>query len=148
MLSGGAAIDAEHLIFEDLSEPRSAVDVRSMDGLDRSATSLGDAQVYQPAARSAGYGGPAAEEIAAAAIETASAAAAVAGERDAMAAAHEEALPDLGSAIRNSEQRAIAAALRATSNRVEAAKALGISPRTLRYKLAQLRDHGLSVVGA
>jgi len=27
-------------------------------------------------------------------------------------------------------------------------KALGISPRTLRYKLAQLRDHGLSVVGA
>ena len=65
-----------------------------------------------------------------------------------MPAAQDEALPDLGSAIRNSEQRAIAAALRATSNRVEAAKALGISPRTLRYKLAQLRDHGLSVVGA
>ncbi len=144
VLSGGSTIDAEHLIFEDLSEPRSAVNVRSMDGLDRSATSLGDTQVYQPAA----YGGRAAEEIAAAAIEAASAAGGVSGGRDAMPAAQDEALPDLGSAIRNSEQRAIAAALRATSNRVEAAKALGISPRTLRYKLAQLRDHGLSVVGA
>ena len=144
VLSGGSTIDAEHLIFEDLSEPCSAVNVRSMDGLDRSATSLGDTQVYQPAA----YGGRAAEEIAAAAIEAASAAGGISGGRDAMPAAQDEALPDLGSAIRNSEQRAIAAALRATSNRVEAAKALGISPRTLRYKLAQLRDHGLSVVGA
>jgi len=117
--------------------------------LDRSATSLGDTQVYQPAAQPGAYGGRAAEEIAAAALQ---AAGAVVGggvaARDGSSAAQDEALPDLGSAIRNSEQRAIAAALRATSNRVEAAKALGISPRTLRYKLAQLRDHGLSVVGA
>lgn len=51
----------------------------------------------------------------------------------------------LGAAIRTSEHRVIAAALRATPNRVDAAKVLGISPRTLRYKLARLRDHGLSV---
>ena len=152
VLSGGSTIDAEHLIFEDMSAPRSAVDVRSLDGLDRSATSLGDTQVYQPAAQPGAYGGRAAEEIAAAALQAAGAAGAVVGggvaARDGLPAAQDEALPDLGSAIRNSEQRAIAAALRATSNRVEAAKALGISPRTLRYKLAQLRDHGLSVVGA
>ena len=54
----------------------------------------------------------------------------------------------LGAAIRTSEHRVIAAALRTSPNRVEAAKALGISPRTLRYKLAQLRDHGLSVSAA
>lgn len=51
----------------------------------------------------------------------------------------------LGPAIRNREHRVIMAALQTAPNRVEAAKALGISPRTLRYKLAQLRDHGLSV---
>ena len=54
----------------------------------------------------------------------------------------------LGAAIRTSEHRVIAAALRTSPNRVEAAKALGISPRTLRYKLAQLRGHGLSVSAA
>ncbi len=54
----------------------------------------------------------------------------------------------LGVAVRSSEHRVIAAALHAAPNRVEAARALGISPRTLRYKLAQLRDHGLSVASA
>ena len=55
---------------------------------------------------------------------------------------------DLGAAVRSSEHRVIVAALRASGNRLEAAKVLGISPRTLRYKLAQLRDHGLSVTAA
>ncbi len=54
----------------------------------------------------------------------------------------------LGAAVRSSEHRVIVAALRASDNRIEAAKALGISPRTLRYKLAQLRDHGFSVTAA
>ena len=54
----------------------------------------------------------------------------------------------LGAAVRSSEYRVIVAALRASDNRIEAAKALGISPRTLRYKLAQLRDHGFSVTAA
>ena len=55
---------------------------------------------------------------------------------------------DLGAAVRSSEHRVIVAALRASGNRLEAAKVLGISPRTLRYKLAQLRDHGLCVTAA
>lgn len=54
----------------------------------------------------------------------------------------------LGVAIRNSEHRVIAAALRNSPNRVEAARSLGISPRTLRYKLAQLREYGLSMAAA
>ena len=54
----------------------------------------------------------------------------------------------LGPAVRSSEHRVIVAALRASGNRIEAAKVLGISPRTLRYKLAQLRDHGFSVTAA
>ena len=54
----------------------------------------------------------------------------------------------LGAVLRLSEQRTIEEALRCSSNRVEAARVLGISPRTLRYKLAQLRDCGLSVAMA
>ena len=45
----------------------------------------------------------------------------------------------LDDAVRNSEQRMITAALRSTKTREEAARVLGISPRTLRYKLARLR---------
>ena len=52
---------------------------------------------------------------------------------------------DLDAAVRLSEHRAIAAALRSAPSRAEAARALGISPRTLRYKLAQLKGHGLGV---
>ena len=55
---------------------------------------------------------------------------------------------DLDSAVRFSEHRAILAALRSSHSRGEAARALGISPRTLRYKLAQLKDHGFTLAMA
>ena len=40
---------------------------------------------------------------------------------------------------KNSEQRLIQAALETTGTRNDAARKLGISPRTLRYKLAKLK---------
>jgi two-component system response regulator FlrC len=50
---------------------------------------------------------------------------------------------NLGHAVKVSEQQAILAAIHSTDSRIEAAAKLGISPRTLRYKIAQLRQMGL-----
>ena len=47
---------------------------------------------------------------------------------------------DLQSAVRESEYDVIMKAIRSTRTREEAARKLGISPRTLRYKMAKLRD--------
>jgi two-component system response regulator FlrC len=55
---------------------------------------------------------------------------------------------DLHSATRLSEHQVIMATLASTPSKSEAAKRLGISPRTLRYKMAQLREHGLSLASA
>ena len=46
-------------------------------------------------------------------------------------------------AVKTSEHQVIMAAIQSTDSRMEAAAKLGISPRTLRYKLAQLRDRGM-----
>ena len=54
----------------------------------------------------------------------------------------EAADPTLGSIVRISEYQAIREALAATGSRVEAAKRLGISERTLRYRLARMREEG------
>jgi two-component system response regulator FlrC len=56
----------------------------------------------------------------------------------------ETAVPiDLDSAVKASELQVIMAALQSTDSRLEAAAKLGISPRTLRYKLAQMRTRGM-----
>jgi two-component system response regulator FlrC len=55
---------------------------------------------------------------------------------------------DLNSAARMNEHQVIMATLANTPSKTEAAKRLGISPRTLRYKLAQLREHGLGMTTA
>ena len=55
--------------------------------------------------------------------------------------------PGLGAALRRHEWERIAAALRAAGGiRAEAARQLGISPRTLRHKLKQFRDAGQPVL--
>jgi two-component system, response regulator FlrC len=54
---------------------------------------------------------------------------------------------DLQSAVRSNEHQIIMAAINSTATRSDAAKKLGISPRTLRYKIAQLRERGLAVAG-
>lgn len=55
---------------------------------------------------------------------------------------------DLQSAVRLNEHQVIMATLASTPSKTEAARRLGISPRTLRYKLAQLREHGLNMAAA
>jgi two-component system response regulator FlrC len=53
---------------------------------------------------------------------------------------------DLSSSVSQTERDIILAALRSDNgNRQLVAKRLGISPRTLRYKLARLRDAGVEV---
>ena len=62
---------------------------------------------------------------------------------------HPGSLPtDLHSAVRLNEHQVIMATLASTPSKTEAAKRLGISPRTLRYKMAQLREHGLAMAAA
>jgi two-component system response regulator FlrC len=49
----------------------------------------------------------------------------------------------LPAAVRDNEVRIVRAALASSSTKDEAARQLGISPRTLRHKLAQWRQQGL-----
>ena len=51
---------------------------------------------------------------------------------------------NLDSAVKASELQVIMAAIQSTDSRMEAAAKLGISPRTLRYKLAQMRTRGMT----
>lgn len=64
-----------------------------------------------------------------------------------VASAHETPV-DLSSAVRSSEYQAIMSAIQSTRNRSEAAKKLGISPRSLRYKMAQFRERGMAAMAA
>jgi two-component system response regulator FlrC len=54
----------------------------------------------------------------------------------------------LRGSLRAAENQILMAALRAGQSRREVAARLGISPRTLRYKLAQLRSAGVDVPAA
>ncbi len=53
----------------------------------------------------------------------------------------------LHDAVRHNEHQLILAAIEATNSRIEAARKLGISPRTLRYKLAKLKAQPLAMTG-
>ncbi|MBT8146385.1 MAG: sigma-54 dependent transcriptional regulator [Gammaproteobacteria bacterium] len=53
--------------------------------------------------------------------------------------------PQLASNLKNREKEIIMEAIVSNSSRKEAAEKLGISPRTLRYKLAQFRKEGVSI---
>ncbi len=63
-------------------------------------------------------------------------------------AASPEQAPDLHSGLRNREYQLIIDALRSMNcRRAEVAESLGISPRTLRYKLARMRESGIPIPG-
>ena len=53
--------------------------------------------------------------------------------------------PELASNLKNREMEIIMEAIVSNSSRKEAAEKLGISPRTLRYKLAQFRKEGVNI---
>ena len=55
---------------------------------------------------------------------------------------------NLNKAVKNSECQAIVAAINSTPSRKEAAKRLGISPRTLRHKIQKLREEGFNFTQA
>ena len=54
----------------------------------------------------------------------------------------------LRGSLRATEKHILLSALRAGETRRDVAERLGISPRTLRYKLAQLRSAGIDVPAA
>lgn len=63
-----------------------------------------------------------------------------------ISASGQPAVTDLGAGVREHEFQMILEVLRAErGRRKEAADRLGISPRTLRYKLAQMRDAGVNI---
>jgi two-component system response regulator FlrC len=51
----------------------------------------------------------------------------------------------LQQAVQINEHQLILAAIQSTLSRIDAARKLGISPRTLRYKIARLRESGLAL---
>ena len=57
---------------------------------------------------------------------------------------HGAAVGHLQTAVKSNEHQLIMAAIQNTESRIEAARQLGISPRTLRYKLAKLKGDNLS----
>ena len=87
-------------------------------------------------------------QAAAAAFERASSDNLMVAEVDTFEMRQEPHNTDLQSATRMSEHQVIMATLASTPSKTEAAKRLGISPRTLRYKMAQLREHGLAMAAA
>jgi two-component system response regulator FlrC len=134
VLSGGRTISPAHLMFDDAQMDEQAMPVMSnmtpvmpqvMAEMPVAAAPVAPAM---PAPAAPTYFSPA-PVYAAAPIET----------REEPAA-----LINLDSAVKASELQVIMAAIQSTDSRMEAAAKLGISPRTLRYKLAQMRNRGMN----
>jgi len=132
VLSGGRTISPAHLMFDDAQMDEQAMP-QVFEDVPMAAAPVTFAEPAMPSApampapAAPTYFSPA-PVYAAAPIET----------------RPETAVPiDLDSAVKASELQVIMAALQSTDSRLEAAAKLGISPRTLRYKLAQMRTRGM-----
>ncbi|MFD0668501.1 sigma-54 interaction domain-containing protein [Ramlibacter sp. MAHUQ-53] len=149
VISADGRVGPAQLMFDDWLEPAQAAPVApampAVPAMPVPAAGAAAVIAPYPAAASFAALAPVAAAASAqpAAIDTASQAAAHAEEAGAPAAPP----TDLQSATRHNEHRIIMATLAATASRNEAAQRLGISPRTLRYKLAQLRAQGLGLPG-
>ena len=121
VLSGGRTISPAHLMFDDAQMDEQAMPaMTAMPAMASLEAALPQAMAETPGAAAPMYFAP---------IET----------RDQPAAPI-----DLDSAVKASELQVIMAAIQSTDSRMEAAAKLGISPRTLRYKLAQMRTRGMN----
>jgi two-component system response regulator FlrC len=129
VLSGGRTISPAHLMFDDAQMDEQAMPVMSsMTPVMPQALAEMPVAPAMPAPAAPTYFSPA-PVYAAAPIET----------------REEPAAPiNLDSAVKASELQVIMAAIQSTDSRMEAAAKLGISPRTLRYKLAQMRTRGMN----
>jgi len=121
VLSGGRTISPAHLMFDDAQMDEQAMPaMTAMPVMASMEAALPQTMAETPVAAAPMYFAP---------IET----------RDQPAAPI-----DLDSAVKASELQVIMAAIQSTDSRMEAAAKLGISPRTLRYKLAQMRTRGMN----
>jgi two-component system response regulator FlrC len=126
VLSGGRTISPAHLMFDDAQMDEQAVP--AMPAMPAQLPQAFATAIPAAAAPAPTHFMPAAT-YAAAPIEM----------------REEPAAPvNLEHAVKASELQVIMAAIQSTDSRMEAAAKLGISPRTLRYKLAQLRERGMT----
>jgi two-component system response regulator FlrC len=131
VLCGGRTISPAHLMFDDAS-----MDDQALPAL-QTAPAAPVMSALNEALAQAMPVAPVAPEAQIPAFNAAVAAMAPIATRDASAPVN------LGHAVKASEHQVIMAAIQSTESRMEAAAKLGISPRTLRYKLAQLRTLGM-----
>ena len=125
VLSGGRTISPAHLMFDD-----AAMDEQAMPSM---TAVLSQAVVDMPV-----MAAPVAPVMPTAATPTYYAPAPIEMREAPIAPIN------LDSAVKASELQVIMAAIQSTDSRMEAAAKLGISPRTLRYKLAQMRTRGMT----
>jgi two-component system response regulator FlrC len=129
VLSGGRTISPAHLMFDDASMDEQALPAIHAAMQTAPVAPQAPAAAFAPSAPA--MAAPAYFEAAMAPIET----------REPNTPAEPI---NLDSAVKASELQVIMAAIQSTDSRMEAAAKLGISPRTLRYKLAQMRTRGMT----
>jgi two-component system response regulator FlrC len=126
VLCSNNQIDIQHLMFDDAAELLVSEDTSNLlpsQGFQASSAlaSMTDSNVATPAVSA--YVLPAA----------------TASYANALASLEVSAPANLQEAVKSNEHQLILAAIETTESRIEAARKLGISPRTLRYKMAKLK---------
>jgi two-component system, response regulator FlrC len=137
VLSGGRTISPAHLMFDDAQ-----MDEQAMPAMPALPAEL--PQAFAQQAQAASTVAPVTPAAPAAAAPTHFVPAAAYNAAPIEMREAPTAPVNLEHAVKTSELQVIMAAIQSTDSRMEAAAKLGISPRTLRYKLAQMRSRGMT----